>query len=163
MRPARATLLLAVLALSACRLRPEPPTITPQSAQVVGASSAGLSLRLALSAHNPNRIPLTARWVRAHVVLGGRDLGTTQVATPLTLPARGDAVVSTDVIVGWMDLPALIAQTAFTPAVPLHVDGTVGVGLRGANVTVPFQLDTTMPQQVLVNAASNSLPAFPGM
>ena len=139
-----------------CNARPVPPVITPQSAEVVSVTPAGLGMRVRLSAHNPNSYDVMVRTVDAHVTVAGRDLGTSQSLTPFTLASQRDVPITATLTIPWNDLSGLVAATLATPVIAYHLDGTVAVGVRDVSLNVPFQMDGTMPREQLVSAAMNS-------
>ena len=157
----RSMLLGTVACLALGCARPEPPRITPRSADVTGANAEGLGLRVHCVVRNGNSFDLTVQQVQVRLTLAGRDLGVTQLTTALRLPSNTDVPMDIDVRAPWRDLPGIIAVSVFNENVPYRLDGTARVGGSRLNVDVPFTLDSTLPRRVLMGAASNSVPGLP--
>lgn len=167
---------LCALGAAGC-VRPRPPTITPRTVEVTQITANGLGLRVTVTANNPNRYAIVAQGVSAHVTLAGRDLGTTQSASGMSLSPHIDTTFSTELSVGWMDLPGLLAATVMSPQLPYHVEGTVDVGARDVRLRVPFAMDGAIPRAQVITATMNSvipsltappsglpaIPAIPGL
>ncbi len=159
----RALVLTALVAASCGLFRPPPPVITPRAATVTSATSAGLGLRVELTARSTARVDLTVQSIDVRLTLAGRDLGLSHVTNATRLPSNTDVPLTLDVTAPWQDLPGILLATALNENVPYHLDGTVRVGGERLNVDVPFQMDSTIPRSILTGAASNALPAIPGM
>jgi LEA14-like dessication related protein len=157
----RTPLLFAAVASLAVACAPKAPRITPRSAEIRGATGAGLQMRIHLTAHNPNGVGLTVRSLDVRVFLAGRDLGVSRVTRPTPLPPRQDVNVDGDVSVPWGDLPSLLMATALNEQIPYRLEGNARVGGERLNVEVPFRMESTMPRSVLTGAASNSVPGMP--
>ena len=158
----RRTMLLGALAAFAVGCaRPENPRITPRSADVTGATSAGLGLRVHCVVRNPNSFDVTVQRVSVRLTLAGRDLGVTQTQSALRLPSNVDVPMDIDVRAPWGDLPGIVAVTVFNENVPYRLDGTARVGGERLNVDVPFTLESTLPRRVLLGAASSAAPGLP--
>jgi hypothetical protein len=155
------TLALALLA-AACVLRPDPPTITPQSVAVTSVTPQGLGVRIGALVHNPNRVALRVTGIDLRVLAADALVGVTALPQDLTLPARGDTPVAADVVVPWSNLPALGLVATLQPEVPYRVDGTANItAVRGMTFRVPFTLQGTIPQALLLNGALRALPSLP--
>ena len=150
-------LLASGLLLAACGLRPTLPTLTPRSAEITSIATTGLGLRVHLLANNPNAYGLTVQSIRTRVTLASHDLGESQVATTFTLPSHRDVPLDTDVHVPWNDLPGILLASALNENVPYHLDGTVRVGGERIHLDVPFQMDSTLPRSLLLNAVGNAV------
>lgn len=153
------------LALAGCS-RPEPPTLTPESATVTAVTAAGIDMQVRLDAYNPNKIALSTRSVKANVMLDGKyDVGTVTVAAPLSLASEKHTRLDVPLSVKWRDLTGVAALAAKSSGVPYLVDGTVSIGGDSLNVEVPFRMGGTITQQQLLQAAANSLPnlGIPGL
>jgi hypothetical protein len=158
----RRTLLLGVLAaLSASCAKPEPPRITPRSADVTSANSQGLGLRVHCLVKNTNAFDLTIQRITVRLTLASRDLGVTELASTLRLPTNVDVPMDIDVRAPWGDLPGIVAVTMFNENIPYRLNGTARVGGSRLNVDVPFTLETTLPRRVLLGAASSAAPGLP--
>ena len=152
------TLCLALL-LGACS-PPDPPVITPRSAEVTAATTQGLGLRVHCNVRNGNRIPLTVQRVSVHVTLAARDLGTNTLERTTHLPSRVDVPMDLDVQVPWGDLPGILLVTALNENLPYRLDGTARVGGRDLNIDVPFVLESTLPRSLLLGAAGSVVPGL---
>lgn len=149
----------ALLALGCSR--PTPPRITPRSAEVIGANSQGLGLRIHCVARNINGFALTIQHVSVRLTLASRDLGVTELPSVLRLPSNVDVPMDIEVRAPWGDLPGIIAVSLLNENVPYRLDGTARVGGPNLNVDVPFTLESTLPRRVLTGAVSNSAPGLP--
>jgi LEA14-like dessication related protein len=93
-----------------------------------------------LTLHNPNALPVPVDRVTYDVLADNQTLGSGQSLAPATLPPNGDATLrlatnlSNDAVLAWWTQHAVSG----TPAV-LRVQGTVGVGLRGIDLSFPFE------------------------
>ena len=141
--------------------RPEPPRITPRSADVTGVTAQGLGLRVHCVVRNTNRFDLTVQRVSVRLTLAGRDLGVTELPSTLRLPTNTDVPMDIDVRAPWGDLPGIVAVTVFNENIPYRLDGTARVGGERLNVDVPFTLESTLPRRVLLGAASSATPGMP--
>jgi LEA14-like dessication related protein len=157
----RMMLLGALATFAAACSRPQPPSITPRSADVTGATSEGLGLRVHCVIRNSNAFALTVQRVSVRLTLASRDLGVTQLASALRLPTDTDVPLDIDVRAPWGDLPGIIAVTMFNENIPYRLDGTARVGGERLNVDVPFRLESTLPRRVLLGAASSAAPGVP--
>lgn len=160
----RRTLLVCVFAaLAAGCARPQPPRITPRSADVTGANSQGLGLRVHCVVRNENSFPLTVQRVSVRLTLAGRDLGVTNLSTALRLPTATDVPLDIEVRAPWGDLPGIIAVSMFNENIPYRLTGSARVGGEKLNVDVPFTLESTLPRSVLTGAAAHAAPALPAL
>lgn len=157
MKSRRHVAMLVVIAGLGCK--PAQPTITPRSVAVTGTTSAGLGLRVHLLVNNPNRVDLTVQSIDAHVTMAGVDLGRSTVQNATRLPSNEDVGIDADLTATWNDLPRLLMSTAMTENVPYHLDGTVSVGSSDIHFNVPFQVDSTLPRRILVDAGRNAMPS----
>ncbi len=95
MKLTRRTLLAVPLFAVACGLfKPPPPVITPRAATVTRATSAGLGLRVDLTARNTARVDVTVQSIDVRLTLAGRDLGMTHVGGETRLPSNTDVPLS---------------------------------------------------------------------
>lgn len=157
----RRSMLFAVALLALGCAKPQPPRITPRSADVTGANSQGLGLRVHCVVRNTNGFDLTVQRVSVRLTLASRDLGATELPSALRLPSNVDVPMDIEVRAPWGDLPGIIAVTLFNENVPYRLDGTARVGGRNLNLDVPFTLESTLPRRVLTGAVSNSTPGLP--
>jgi LEA14-like dessication related protein len=154
----RALLLAAALTACGCS-RPDPPTLRPEQAKVTSVTPAGIDLLVRLEAENPNSIELSARSVKARVMLDGKfDLGTVKVASPIKLPAHKRTKLDVPLSVKWRDLSGVIALVTSNRSVPYEVDGTVELGGDALSLDVPFRIGGTVSHDELVRATANGLP-----
>jgi len=115
---------LSVAALIACS-KPEPPTVTPQSARVTRVDPLGLTLAVTVEVHNPNSFPLVVQSVDGTLALAtGTPLGSGRAALQSSIPANGSSSVAGELGIPWANLAAL-APYALSPAdVPYSFRGT---------------------------------------
>jgi LEA14-like dessication related protein len=157
----RAMLLGALTTVAVACARPQPPSITPRSADVTGATSAGLGLRVHCVIRNRNTFALTVQHVSVRLTLASRDLGVTELDSALRLPTNTDVPLDIEVRAPWGDLPGIIAVSMFNENIPYRLDGTARVGGERLNVDVPFRLESTLPRRLLLGAASSAAPTIP--
>ena len=151
----RALVLCAAVLVAACA-KPQPPTITPKSIVVTGVSNTGLELRAQLTVANPNSIDLTAKAVKAKVVVGQVvDLGMVNVDKTFTLKANGNTDLDVPLVVNWQSAAPLM-QFAQKAMVGYTVDGTVELG-DSVSVTVPFHLEGVLKRDQIMQAMMGKL------
>jgi len=151
------------VAVSGCS-KPEPPTLTPKGASVIGVSLAGVNVRLTMEAFNPNRIELSARSVTGNVTLDGKvPLGTVTIPSPVLLPPNARTTLDVPLDAKWNDVGAIATLAATNAPVTYAVDGTVNIGGDRLNVDVPFHMTGTIAHEDIVKATVRSLPALPGL
>jgi LEA14-like dessication related protein len=158
-RSALAFPLFAVLACS----KPEPPTITPKSAEVTGITPAGVDMKVSLEVKNPNGFDISARKMTAKLTLDRYDLGNVSSPSAITIPAKGSTTFDTPVSMKWNDIAPIAAVAATQADVPYKVDGTVTLGGERVNFDVPFHLEGKIPHDQIVKATLQSLPKIPGL
>ena len=159
MNSKRLARMLVVISALGLGCKPAQPTITPRSVAVTGTTSAGLGLQVHLLVNNPNRIDFTVQSIDAHVIMAGVDLGRSTVQNATRLPSNQDVGIDANLTATWNDLPRLLMSTAMTENVPYHLDGTVSVGSSDIHFNVPFQVDSTLPRRILVEAGRNAMPS----
>lgn len=158
----RLTSLVLCVALGAigcgCGARPHTPTITPRSTQITGLASGGLAMRIDILIYNPNSYALTVQSVTADVTAQGQDLGTVHHPHQVSLPAGQNVPIVVDITVPWGDLPSLAASALFSAGIPYNVRGRVVVsGVGSFTVEVPFELNGTIPRNMLISLPGLSL------
>jgi LEA14-like dessication related protein len=133
-------LLAAALALTACS-KPEPPTVVPRSVRVSSVGPAGLTLALELDVTNPNSFALSAHSVDGALTLGnGIELGRAHAAPEAAIPAKGTALVPSELTVNLSNLSALAPFALSDQPVPYKFSGQAQIGGERLNVGVPFEL-----------------------
>lgn len=159
--------LACALSLSACS-KPEPPKITPRSATVTTVDARGLGMKLELDAYNPNGFPLVARSVSGTLTLGegGAELGKATSTPNGSIPAKGSAVVTSELFVSWTNVAALAPFALSNKPVPYTFKAVATVGGDKLNVEVPFTVkgELTRTQVLSIGLAGLSptnLPAPP--
>ncbi len=151
--------LTLVLAIAACA-KPEPPQITPESAQVTAVTPTGFNLLAQLDAFNPNKVDLSIQSVEAKVTLNHTiAAGDVTSSTAFTMPAGQHTKVPVPLTMQWTDLPAIAMLAASPGDIPFDIEGTVAVGGELLHANVPFHLSGSMTHQQLVEATRRSLPA----
>lgn len=157
----RTAILAAAVAIVACAT-PEKPTLSPERVEVLGVTPQGLSLQVTLKAENPNDFGLSARSVKARVVLDGTtDLGEVTVASKVALPKKGSASIVVPMQVPWTNLVAIGMLAASKPVIPFTMTGTANVGGEGLNVDLPFTLAGSLTREQLLQATATGLPGLP--
>ena len=135
--------------------KPQPPTITPKSAQVVAVGPTGVQLVVALDVSNPNDFPIVAQAVDGHLLLGagdGIELGQAHAVPTSSIPAQGTSTVTSQLSVTWSSLAALAPFMLSPAAVPYHFNGTVTLGGEHLNLSLPFTLNGELTRAQLINA-----------
>lgn len=155
--------LALVVGASACS-KPQPPTITPKSAQVSALSTTGVQLTVSFDVTNPNGFPLIVHAVDGRFSIGagaGTELGQAHAEPSASIPAKGTSTVSSQLSVTWTNLSALIPFAISPAAVPYRFDGTAQLGGESLNVNVPFELtgELTRAQLLGVGLVGLTQPA----
>jgi len=133
-------LLAVALALAACS-KPEPPTIVPRSVRVSSVGPAGLTLAVELDVTNPNSFALSVHSVDGTLTLGdGVELGRAHAAPEAPIPAKGSALVPSELTVNLNNLAALAPFALLEQPVPYKFRGQAQIGGERLNVGVPFEL-----------------------
>jgi LEA14-like dessication related protein len=162
-------LLMLLLSSVACS-KPEPPTLTPERAEVVSGNQAGLVIRVQCKAHNPNSIPLPIRNVDGSITIGGSPLGGVSATSMNTLAANADTPVSFDLSVPWTNVAPALLTTVAVEEVPYVVQGTAQFEALGIKLSSPFTAQGKLRRAELVTAVARSagmqrlpipLPKFP--
>jgi LEA14-like dessication related protein len=153
---------LGLVALAVGCSKPQPPTLTPRSAQVSAINPDGVQLALVLGAHNPNGFPIVAGGVSgAFELQDGTPLGTAQSTESFTIPSEGDQDLNATLNVRFQSLSVLAPYALAAKPVPYRVRGSARIGSEHLNVDVPFSIDGVLtPQQVLaagLHGAANLL------
>jgi LEA14-like dessication related protein len=159
MRPSlQAVLLAGLIGLAACTCSPQMPKVLPRVAQVTAVAPTGLQLRVQLDVHNPNSFPLIVHQVQGVVLLGnGAELGRGSARPPGSIPGHATTLVTTDLLVPWVNLAAL-APFALSPApVPYVFKGQATIGGEDINLSVPFELTGTLTRDQLLAAGLRGL------
>jgi LEA14-like dessication related protein len=160
--PRAAALAFALCAAAGAACTPDPPTLTPQLAQVTDASPAGLGLRIQLDAYNPNSITLAVRSVSARVTLAERiDLGAAELPSGVSLASKAHTPVVVDLRLPWRNAAELAMLAATQPSTPYRIDGTAKVGGERLNVDLPFQLRGTLTREQLLGAGLRGIMGVP--
>ncbi len=147
----------------ACSM-PEPPTITPDSAQVTAVTPRGITVKIALNVHNPNGFALKARRVRAHVVLDGTvKLGPIDVRRGVKLPAKRTKKITVDIEAPWESAAQVASLAAGSPKIPYVVKARVVIGGKKLNTEVPVTIKGEVTQAQLLKAGLKGLPKIPGL
>ena len=93
--------------------KPDPPTITPDSATVSSVDAQGVHLTVTLDATNPNKVDLPVQDATAHVVLAGKmDLCTSTLPQAVNLPAGKPTKLQLPVVMLWSDVVGLAEMAA---------------------------------------------------
>jgi LEA14-like dessication related protein len=158
----RSVLLAAALILSAACAKPEPPTIVPRSARVTSVGPAGLTLAVELDVANPNSFPLSAHSVEGALTLGdGVELGRARATPEAAIPAKGSAMVPSELTVSFNNLAALAPLALSDQPVPFKFKGQALIGGEKLNVGVPFELSGELTRVQLLQIGLRGLGGLP--
>jgi LEA14-like dessication related protein len=158
----RAVLALAVLALALTTGCVSKPVVTLQSATLTAASPYGIGMNVVLQITNPNSYDVQVRNVHAAVTVSRRyPLPPIDIQPNIWLPANQTTLVNVPVVVPWVIVPGLIAETLGAPVVTYHVSGVADVtGTRTFGIQkndYPVEEDGTMPRQMFIDFSSRSI------
>jgi LEA14-like dessication related protein len=163
MLSARALLVAATLALSACS-PPEAPTVKPVSGKVTGINTSGIEVEAKLEAYNPNDFEIQVKSFSAAVTLDHQiKVGTVSSPQTVTLPAKKKKVFEIPISVKWNDVLALAPLALSNRDVPWDADGTVKISASSLDVDVPFKVNGTLTHQQITQAVGRSVPRIPGL
>ncbi|MES1183422.1 MAG: LEA type 2 family protein [Myxococcales bacterium] len=139
------------LALATACSKPQPPTLTPRSAQVSAIKPDSVELSLVLAAHNPNSFPIMVNAVSGSFELqDGTALGRAQSTDSFTIPSKGDLDLPAKLDVRFSSLAALTPYALAAKPVPYRLRGSARIGGDDLNVEVPFAIDGLLtPEQVM--------------
>ncbi len=141
--------------------RPQPPTVTPEIARVVGVSPKGVELQVTLTVKNPNGFALSAQEVKGTLfVEGGQKLGTGRASPNESIPANGSSTVGSRVQIAWEDVPAL-QKFLLREQVPYTFEGDVTLRGEALSLSVPFELKGTLTREQLLQAGLRGLLEAP--
>jgi LEA14-like dessication related protein len=152
-----AAMLAFGLTLGSCS-KPEPPRITPRSVRVATVSPAGVGLALELDVYNPNSFPILAQNVNGTFELGnGVELGRGRAPAQSSIPAKGSAVVNSQLAVTWTNAAALAPFALSTAPVPFTFRGVAAIGGEKLNVDVPFTIKGELTREQVLQAGLRGL------
>ena len=123
-----------------------------------------MTLAVTFDVANPNRFPLIVHAVDGRFSLGagaGVELGKAHAEPASSIPAEGTSTVTSQIAVGWTNLPALTPFLLSPAAVPYRFDGSAILGGESLNLSLPFTLTGELTRAQLINAGLSglSLPA----
>ncbi len=150
----------AALALAPACAKPQPPTITPKSAQVLAVGATGVTLAVTFDVANPNRFPLIVHAVDGRFSLGagaGVELGKAHAEPASSIPAQGTSTVTSQIAVAWTNLTALTPFMLSPAAVPYRFDGNATLGGESLNLNLPFTLTGELTRAQLISAGLSGL------
>ena len=149
------------LCLAACA-KPEPPTVRPRSVAVKSVGPTGLTLALELDVQNPNSFALAAHSVDGVLKLGdGVELGRAAASPEAPIPAKGSAVVPSELTVNFTNLAVLAPLALSDRPVPYVFEGQAQIGSEKLNVGVPFQLSGELTRAQLLQIGLRGLGNLP--
>lgn len=99
-------LLIATLITTACtglRGNTEPPEVTLSGVALLGVTLLEQEWELTLRARNPNDFPLTLRSLDYRIFIEDSPFGRGMTGNAVTLPAMGDALITTRVVTSLFD------------------------------------------------------------
>lgn len=157
----RRSLALAVaLALTACVHK---PTMQLHHAEISNAGPNGIGMTVYLTVNNPNSFDVQVRNVRVQSTVAGRwTLPPVAYSPNQWLPADGSTVVAAPVVIPWVLVMPLLAETAARPDIPYRVQGAVDVtairslGVRSDNY--PVDENGSIPRFAVLQAARGMFP-----
>jgi len=159
-----ASTLVELTLVEAC-VRPKPPTITPKSAQVRAVDATGVTLMVTFDVVNPNRFPLMVHAVDGRFSVGGGagvELGKAHAEPASNIPAEGTSTVSSEIAVGWTNLPALTPFILSPAAVPYRFDGSATLGGESLNLNLPFTVSGELTRAQLISVGFRGLSSAAG-
>ncbi len=156
----------AALASSGCVSK---PTMQLHHAEIRSAGPAGIGMVIFLKVHNDNSFDVEVRNVRVNVVLAGRHhLPPLAYSPNQWLPAGKTTLVAAPMIIPWIMVPPLLAETAASPNISYRCTGSAdvtairSVGIKSDNQ--PVDETGSVPRMAIVDAARYAplpLPFFP--
>lgn len=143
--------------------KPQPPQLTPRSAQLAAILPDGVELSLVIDAQNPNGFPLVVQRVTGSFELeDGTVVGSGDSSEAFSIPARGSAPLTARLRVRWNSLSALAPYALAAKPLPYRIVGSASMGSEKWNVDVPFSIAGQLtPEQVIqagLRGASSLLP-----
>jgi hypothetical protein len=166
------TLIAASLGLAAAgcggryRENVEPPVLTARVAQYAGADANAVSLRLELTAYNPNPFDLWADSLNATLTVAGQQVGVAHVTFAQVLPAGRPLPIVANVAIpraglaAMMQSPAAIAMgqagmAVSAQGIPFAMSGVMELQgrRRRERMTVPFNVQGVFPAQAMMSLA----------
>jgi LEA14-like dessication related protein len=155
---------VALVALAVGCSKPQPPSLTPRSAQVTAIKPDSVQLSLVLAAHNPNSFPIIVNLVSGSFELqDGTPLGSGQSAASFTIPAEGDQDLSATLDVRFTSLSALVPYALAAKPVPYRIRGTARMGSEHLNVDVPFTIEGQLTADQVIAAGLRGAANLPSL
>lgn len=135
-----------------------------REAHVTGITIPGVALNVVVRVNNPNSFDIMVRRVRAQVTIADRYMMGPMEHSPNVWLAAGQATdVSTPVIIPWVMVPGLLAETLGKEKIPYRVQGAADVtATRALGVQVNNEaIDESgvIPRQMILTAARMHYPA----
>lgn len=159
MKRRSAPLALAAL-LTACVSK---PTMQLDHAQVSSVAPAGIYMTIFLKVNNPNSFDVQVRNVRVQSTIQGRwTLPPVNYSPDQWLPADGTTIVQAPVLIPWMYVMPLLAETAASPSITYRAQGSVDVtairsiGIKSDNY--PVDETGSIPRAAVLQAARTTFP-----
>ncbi len=168
----------------------EPPQLTARIAQYAGADDSTVSLRLELTAYNPNPFDLWAETMNATLSIAGQQVGVARVTFEQVLPAQRPLPIVANVAMPRAGL-AVMAQNpammgggapgammpaqgmaapgmtaaASGPAIPFSVNGSIDLygRHRRERMSVPFTISGSFPASVILGLMPGGSPMAGGV
>lgn len=146
----RLTVLLLVALASACtglRSSTEPPEVTLTSVALLGVTLLEQEWELTLRARNPNDFPLTLRSLDYRIFIEDSPFGRGMTGTAVTVPAMGDALVTTRVVTSLFDTLRQFQALDFNPGQPVRyrIDGHARLGGSPLKLKFDHEGAVTLP------------------
>lgn len=152
-------ILLALAAAPACVKQ---PAVTVHHAELRGISTWGLNVMILLQVRNDNSYDVQIRNVNVNVTFGRGMVLPVNFQPNQWLQANRTTFVQVPVTIPWTALPALVAETAGSYAIPYQVKGLADVtatrafGIERDNY--PVDEGGSIPRQLVVDAARSAIP-----
>ncbi len=153
--------LLALLVLGAACV--SKPTMKLAYARITTAGPQGIGMDVFLRVTNDNSFDVRVRNVRVSVVMAGHIALPPMAYSPNQwLPADGTTLVAAPVIVPWVVVPQLLAETVRSPAIPYRVRGEADVtAIRSVGIESdrhPVDERGSIPRAAILDAARAASP-----
>lgn len=146
----RLTLLVIVLMSTGCtglRSNTEPPEVTLASVALLGVTLLEQEWELTLRARNPNDFPLTLRSLDYRIFIEDAPFGRGMTGNSVTVPAMGDALITTRVVTSLFDTLRQFQALELTTGAPVHyrIEGHARLGNNPLKLKFDHDGAVTLP------------------
>ncbi len=144
-----------------------PKLLGVQRAELAMPTFQGLGFNVYLQVHNENSFDVAIRALRVTVSLQDKyTLQPIQITPNQWLPAKQTSLVQIPLVIPWLMIPGVLAETLGNDSVSFHVTGSADVSATQAfNIQKDnYAVDETgtVPRSQLLGAARSSIPGFAG-